>query len=136
MVEKGIRMTTFTVEKLPEDPILLATMTAEYSVSRDQQASDDAARALLAELVEPMYLVVDITKVKLSIDDITLGSNRAAREGHNPLWHDPRIKQIVFVSTNKAVHLAAKGVNTLPFGFSNVKVFNTLDEALAHCRSA
>ena len=128
-------MKTFTVKKLPDEPIIISTMSAEYSVTRDMQASDNAARDLLDEFGEQMYLIVDITNFKVSIDDVTLGSSRGARDGESPLWHHQRIKQVIFVSKDKVVHLAAKGVNSLPFGFLNIKVFNTLEKALVFCRT-
>lgn len=90
-------------------------------------------RALLDEAQEPTFYILDISRLKLSLNDVIVGANTGAR-GETPLWHHPMIKELVTVSADGLVQLAAKGLSSLTFGNLHIRVFGTLDEAVEYCR--
>ncbi|MEM6530801.1 MAG: hypothetical protein AAF653_21065, partial [Chloroflexota bacterium] len=65
--------------------------------------------------------------------DILKGATIATRE-EKPVFQHPMIEHLVFVTTNRALQMAAKGLNTATFGNVSIDVFETLDEALAFAR--
>ncbi len=126
-------MATFTNEKLPDLPALLTTLSAEFRVTRDMAASDAATIALLEQVDEPVFNVVDVSKLRVTMEDILQGSNRGGR-GESAIWHHPRIRQTIFISDSKIIQLAARGMNSFSFGNLNIPVFPTLEEALVYIR--
>jgi hypothetical protein len=124
---------TYTIEQIPQEPIYVTIMTADYSVTHDQVHSTADGRAILEAVDEPVYWVVDVTQISISLDDIIASSNRGAR-GEEPLWHHPMIKEFIFVSPNMLVKLAAKGLNSEIFGNLNITVCDTLEQAIEECR--
>lgn len=127
--------TTFTVEKLDGEPILLATVFADFSIARDMPLSDAASQAYLDATTDPLFWVIDVSQFTPTFDAIVQGANRGAR-GEKPLWHHPMIRQMIFVSPHSVVHTAAKGMNSVSFGRLHIQVFSTVEEALMFCRTA
>lgn len=127
-------MSTYTIEQLSQEPIYITVMTPEYSVSQDQAHSTAEGRAILDAVDEPVYWIVDIRQLSISLDDIISGSNQGAR-GEEPLWHHPMIKEFVFVSGSTLVKLAAKGLNTEVFGNLNLTVCDSVEQAIEMCRA-
>ncbi|HEX3049651.1 MAG TPA: hypothetical protein VHP83_03270 [Aggregatilineaceae bacterium] len=124
---------TFTVKKLPAEPIVLCQMLPDYDAKRDIDDSDSAQRAFLSQTDEPLFFITDVSNVAIDFTDIMMTANRGAR-GDNAPWHHPMTREKIFVSPLPAVKMAAEGLNSPAFGMANVKVFATLDEALTFCR--
>jgi hypothetical protein len=124
-------VSTFTVKQLDDKPVLLTTLTAEFRVSRDMPDSDAATRAALETAAEPLFNVVDVRALTLTIDDVIHGSNRGSRGGE-PIWKHPKIRQTIFISESKLVQMAAKGMNSAVFGHLDIRVFPNLEETLRY----
>ena len=125
---------SYIVEMLPDEPILISTLHADFDFSTEAQSSTEDALALLEKVSEPVYYIADSSKVRFSFDDTIEGSNMAAR-GDNPLFHHPNVKQVLLVVGDVMQEMSAKGLQSDIFGNVNVKTFASMDEALAHARS-
>ncbi len=123
----------YTVEKLPDEPIILSILFPQYSVARDMPESDNVSRAILDATDHPLFIVADTTQISFTLEDVLLASSQGAR-GQTALWHHPMLREFVLVSTHQSIKLAARGLNSQIFGNLAVKVFDTLEEALAYCR--
>jgi len=126
--------TSYSVEKLSDPPIILSILFENYSVSRDMAASDEASRAILDASDELLFTVTDITHVKFTFEDILFAATQGAR-GSKPLWHHPKIREMILISPSTMIKYAAKGMNSPVFGNLAIRVFDTVDEALAYCRA-
>ena len=124
----------YVLEKLPNEPIIISTMGPGYLVSRHMTLSDGEIESILEASDESLFVIADISQVPFSYNDIVMGSAQGAR-GKKPLWHHPKIRKMIFISRLSIVKLAAKTLATKYFGNLNVKVFDTLEEALIYCRS-
>ena len=124
---------TFTIELLPDEPIMLLTFSEDFKVGQHIAASDDATRALLDTVNEPVFNVLDLRKVSMSFDDIMLGSNTGARSS-NPIWKDPRIRETLFVSNMSLVNIAVKGLRSATFNNIKAQAFSSVEDALAYAR--
>ena len=119
---------------LPGEPIILSGCYAEFSVAEDQPLTDAETRGILDQAGEPLYLIIDLTEVSLSLNDIIVGANIGARS-NVPLWKHPNLKEVIFVVSNATVKLAIKGLDSMPFGNIQAKAFGTQKEALDYCRT-
>ena len=125
---------TYGIEKLTNEPIILATMSPKYSVGRDMTNSDNEIRIMLDAGQEDMFVIADIRQVSLSFNNVMIGSSKGART-QAALWHHPKIKKMIFISNSNIVKLAARGLNSPFYGNLNVKVFETPEQALVYCRA-
>ncbi|MBN2146778.1 MAG: hypothetical protein JW726_05295 [Anaerolineales bacterium] len=130
MAEAG----NFRIEKLPDEPIVLEMVGEHLDFTRDIQALQDGLRAMLDETSEPLYAIADISKLdNFTIRDMVDAANSLTR-GRGSTWKHPNLKEIMFVSTNSTIRLAAQGLSSPVFGGFQIKVFQTLEDALVYVR--
>ncbi len=128
-------MSTYEIEKLPGEPILVCTLSETWSVADDMLATIDQAMEHLDAADEPLYYIHDVSRgLKLDLKDVILATNQVAR-GSNALFHHPNFKKYLVVTDLKLFELAAKGLDSEIFGNVPVAVFETLEEALEHARN-
>ncbi len=124
----------FKIQKLPNEPVVLATMEVDFNMIRDSEAAIAETVAILDASPEPLVYISDTSNVTFSYDETVEGTNAVAR-GENPLFHHPNIRQVLMVVGNVMQEMVAQGMRTDTFGNVNVVTFKSLDEALAHVRS-
>jgi hypothetical protein len=126
-------VSTYTVEKLPDEPILYSLLSESWSASELPAVIDEVA-AILDAADEPLFYINSIENVTMNIQELITSSSLAARGGGSILHH-PNIREQVVVVQNKLLQLAAKGLDSAAFGHLSMKVFETEDEAFAYARA-
>jgi hypothetical protein len=124
---------SFTIEKLPGEPILLATGNADFH-SAEGPALNDGMYEALEALSENVYLISDMARISFTLDDVLEGSTVMTSRGQKPVWAHARVIENIFVTSSGFIKMAAKGLSAPIFGGLQIKVCETRDEALAHCR--
>ncbi len=124
---------TYQIDVFTEEAIMLAHLDTKFSMERDLVTALDDTRVVLDSLDRPVFYILDLTDVKFGVNDVVSGANQGSR-GEDPVWHHDNIRGFVVVSKSQLVQMAARGLNSLPFGNIDSQVFETLDEALAYCR--
>lgn len=122
----------YTIEKLPDEPIIIQTIRSDSSVG-EAPDSMNTMRELLEAGDTPLFVIYDVSQASFGMQDIVSGSNEASRS-ERPLLKHPNIRETLVVSTSELVKLAARGMNSPIFGNIALKVFGTLEEALTYCR--
>lgn len=122
----------YTIEKLPDEPIIIQTIRSDSSVA-EVPDSMGSMRQLLEAGETPLFVIYDVSQASFGLQDILSGSNEASRS-ERPLLKHPNIRETLVVSTSDLVKMAARGMNSPIFGNIALKVFDTLEEALAYCR--
>ena len=125
---------TFNNELLQVDNTLISTWYADFNFKTDIKAFIEEIEVILDAQSAPIYLVHEFQDTKLSLSDIISGASMASR-GEASVFHHDMVTQVIFVTQSRTLQLAAKGLNTVSFGNVDVKVFETLDEALDFIRS-
>lgn len=123
---------SFTVDLLPDEPILLEIMNEDYQYLLEGEADADQATAVLDQLEYPVFYIVDMTKAHFSMDDVLTGASLLNRRA--ALFKHPNVREYVLVSQSRVIDLAARGLNAPIFGRLKLKVFQTQEEALAYAR--
>lgn len=128
-------MLSYSVTKLDHEPILVIILLEEWNLREHMPGFLAAWKQALEQAKEPLYCIIDVHMPPLpGLEDIIWGANQGAR-GVNPVINHPNIREIVVVSTNPVLNLAAKGLRSNAFGNARVSLYNTLEEALAHARN-
>lgn len=123
-----------TIDKLPDEPIVLVTVFNGYDFGNDMLESNKPSFELLDSQDSPVYWVLDMRQVKLGFEQL-ISSSSAMTRGEKPLWHHPMIRQTVIVTDAGMIKLAVKGLSSPTFGNLAVRVFGTVEEALDYARS-
>ncbi|MCE7948141.1 MAG: hypothetical protein DYG88_12005 [Chloroflexi bacterium CFX4] len=125
---------TYHLEKLSDEPIMVGQVGPEFSVSAHSDELNQRILQWLESATENFFFILDVTEAALGFDDIVLGASKGTRSA-TPVLRHANMRQLVVVSHSALVRLAAKGLSAPIFGKVNVKVCDTRDEALAHCRA-
>lgn len=125
----------YQLEQFPDAPIMIFTMRQDYNMATDAPAFAQEIAALAPSWPEPVFLIMVEDGYRPGLQDIMVGASVAAR-GENPVFHNPGIREVLYVTPDKMGQLALKGLNSPIFGHTMVKVFDTREEALAYARSS
>jgi hypothetical protein len=125
---------SFLVETHPSEPVIIQTFNPDYHLLNEIAHSNRATYEAIDNAPHDKVYLIDIFNFKITIDEIVAGANRVAR-GEKSLWHHPKLKQVVLVTQDETLRLAAAGMASKAFGNLSVPVFATLDEAMAYVRA-
>ena len=126
-------MSNYTVEKLPDEPILYSWLSESWSPSELPTVSDELS-AVLDAVDEPLLYISNIDNISLNIEEIISSASLVAR-GSGSVLHHPNIREYIVVTKIKLFQLAAKGLDSAAFGNLPVKIFETEEEAFAYARA-
>lgn len=122
-----------TIEQIPDAPILVVRGDqADRDVLEETLEVNSQISALLDTLSQPVFLVVDLREISMSLEDVLQVAIVSAR-GQDSLLHHPNIRENIFVMRSGLLRMAAKGLNNLMFGLLTPGIFDTLEEALGYC---
>lgn len=124
----------YKIEVIPDEPIVLVALYEHYSFAVDDPVATAEVRVILDKSGEPMFMIMDVTQLSLSLDDLVQSANRDAR-GEQPIYHHPKLLGLLIVTRSDMIRLAVRGITTVAFGNVNAKAFKTVDEALTYARS-
>jgi len=124
---------SFTIVKYPNEPIIVQTFNADYNVALEMPVSNPAIYSAIDAAPEDKVFLIDIFNFSIALDDIIKSASTVAR-GEKSLWHHPKLKQVILVTTDEVLRMSAKGMASQAFGGLQIPVFETLDEALAYAR--
>jgi hypothetical protein len=127
-------MSAFKVETLPGEPIMVSTLFETWSVSNDLSATVDQLVAHLDAADGPLYYISRFSGLRLTLQDLIVAANQAAR-GSSALLHHPNLRKLLLVTDLKLFELAARGLDSEVFGNVPVSVFQTFEEALEYARN-
>jgi hypothetical protein len=120
-------------KKLDDEPIVIVTLPTEYNLAAELPKLMPRYISLLETAAEPVYWIVDARNSSLSVDEIILGASLVAR-GEHPLYHHRNIREVIYVTSNQIMKLAAEGMKGDAFGHVNIKLFDDLGQALDYVR--
>ena len=122
----------FSVEKLPNEPIMFTVLGDEYSIAADVEKTIAEIHRVLDTCTEKVYSITDITHLSFNATDVVYGANAVTRQ-FQVLKH-PKIIENIIITQNSIMKLAADGVNRPIFGNIKVQVFATAEEAFVYVR--
>ena len=124
---------SFSVEQLPQEPIVISTLHEDMAFLSEMTDLQYAVREILEGSDEPLFLIVDL-QLSMGFEEMLVGANAVGR-GEQPVWHHPKIRQVVLVAPSDFLQTVAKGMSHEMFGNLNIQVVKTRDEALEYIRS-
>jgi len=125
---------TYSVEKLQDEPIVMVKLFEADRLEPSMPTTGAEVIAVLDAVSEPVFLILDMGNIRISLEHLVSSTSRAIRVDQF-LTH-PNVREILDVTTNPMLRLAAKGMESKVFGRLKAQVFDTVEEALEYARSA
>jgi hypothetical protein len=126
---------TTEITLLPGEPIMINRPDATFSLAKDIPVDSERMLELLDSSNQPLYLIIDVTNVKINFSDLITGM-AALTKSNRAVFKHPNIKQIIVVTTSDMLALGAKALKQVQYGGLESQVFPTFDEALAYVRQS
>jgi len=128
-------MPPYSIEHLPAENTFICRWEPDFSFSEHLKDFDNLAKQQLDGQTVPHYMIMIFGGLKLTFNDIITGASHATR-GERPIFRHPKVKEVILVTTDSAIQFTARGMKSASFGNVDIRVFDTLDEALAYVREA
>ncbi|MBN1427059.1 MAG: hypothetical protein JXB07_01660 [Anaerolineae bacterium] len=127
-------MSTYTIKKLPDAPVVVITVTEDYDPSKDVMEAVEEVNRLLDTLDEQIFFIQDLTNIKVDFEDIMVAADSTGRGSEAP-FHHVNIREIITVTANPLLRQVFGGMDSEVYGNVRTIVVDTLEEAMAYARS-
>ncbi len=121
-----------TLEVLADAPIILFTFQPGPDTAGELLAALPEMAALLDVQPRPVYVVLDLRGLKVSLEDVMTMASRSAR-GPGAVIHHPNAIENLFVLSSLFLKLSVAGLASEVYGKARVRIFDTVDAAIAYC---
>ncbi len=120
----------FVVEADSEVGAVIVRLGRDFSLQTEATRFRAELHQALDTQQNPVALIFDIRDASLSSRDMLISTDSESQR----LLRHPNIRESVVVTDDALVQIAAKGVNSMSFGFIKVRTFPTLEDALEYAR--
>ena len=120
---------------MPEHNTYVITLHEGWDTPEEINARTADIQRILQEAEEPVRLVIDASRIPITIEGLILSANQMAR-GANAPFHHPMCKGIALVTPERIAQFIARGLQTATFGNLNVSVYSTVEQALEKGRAS
>lgn len=120
-----------TVELLPGEPILVATLVGDLNVD-DMRGMFIKSALLTQDVPGPIFRITDTRLGHANFID-TLNTVRAASDGTPGSSTDPKFRPL-FLGTNELVRMGVDMLKQPQFGGIKIPFFREMDDALTYIR--
>ncbi|MBN1429029.1 MAG: hypothetical protein JXB07_11635 [Anaerolineae bacterium] len=124
----------YKIEVVPGEQIVQATLFKHYSFAVDDPVANNEVKVILDASDTPMFMIIDVTQLSLSLDDVVKSANSDTR-GEQAIYRHPKLRGVLVVTQSHMVRLAVKGLTSVTFGNVNAKAFGSVEEAIDYARS-
>lgn len=123
-----------TVERIANEPILIATITGHVSVDVIKEMFAESAKLADEMAVPTIWRVTDVTDIEATFTDLVLILGEAAKTAPPGSPADPRFHGSL-VGSHQLVQMYSKAIKQKQYGQLNIPVFSDMDTALASIRA-
>lgn len=128
---------SYSLDTFDDGQIIYFTMHDDFDVSVDMPDYLQKCYELVENGPEQIVVIIDAHEMKpRSIDDVIIGANATRSPEARRLSGHPKVLKNLSVLTSKLAQLTVKGLNSASFGFFEVTIFETQEEAIEYARAA
>jgi hypothetical protein len=121
----------YAIQQLDDVPAIMVTWYPNFNPQTDlETVTRDTVKVLEAQ-PSPVFFVANLLEANIDFEGMVRAASSANRDAGG-LFHHPKVREVVFVTTNSMVEMGAKGVDSEAFGFTKIHVFYTLEDALEY----
>lgn len=122
-----------SVEKLPNEPIVLVRVANPFDANRDIPYLIQEASRLFDASPEPLFDITEVVDLKGSFSDLVTALSMLTRS-ESSVWNHPKVMGYALVVDSTLARVAASALGR--DRSTPVTVMKTLDEALVAAREA
>lgn len=125
---------SFSIEKLPDEPIIICTIEPGFDPWRDFPAFWAQLDAAIAGLPGPIYRINQFKREEVNFSNLLAGLAEETRSGKPGSAADPRIRFLA-VSRSALREMTRTSFLQEQYGHITIHIFDAVETALAHARA-
>jgi hypothetical protein len=122
----------FTVERLPDEKIVVFTFGKDYQPGKDSAEMVQAIAGKLGADEKGVYVVYDARDLKMSFGDLVIAMANQAQKAAGTMA-DARMHPVA-VGTSEMLKLGAAAFQQEQYGKISIPMFDSIDSALKYAR--
>jgi hypothetical protein len=127
---------SYSFESLDDGHILILTMHKDFDIRTEMIESSLKVYEMLDQSPDQVVLISDSREIQLNnLNDLIEGANLARRDEARRVSQHPHVLKNYSIVNNRLAQAAVKGLNTASFGYFEVTMFETLEEAISQARA-
>ena len=127
---------SYTITPFDDGHILLFTMHNDFEPAIDMPKYLPECYQFLEDGPDHVIVITDTTRAPMrDMDDLIQGANSVRNSLAQQINNHPKLLKSITVINNRIVQVAMKGLNTATFGFVDVVIATTVEEALDRARA-
>lgn len=123
---------THTVERLPDEPILIITYETPFDFHIEPGQILEAMADIIIDSDQAVFAIHDTSNLSLSFSDVVTGMAGAFKNVRGQEL-SPRAR-ILVVGGGTLLNLAVRSARQIQYGGLDVELFDSLDDALDYAR--
>lgn len=124
----------YSFELLPDEPILINTVSESFSLEHNIDARFNDLAYYLNAATQPLCLIDDVRDLRIdAFHDLLFALNKAI-EAQGVISKNPNLIAVIAVTTSTLIKRTAQSLGSNTFGNIDIQVFETLEEALDYAR--
>ena len=128
-------MATYTVQKLPDEPIVIFANGADFQIKTELIPAIIEIKSLLDCQSTPVYLVNDLTDAPAPSPNEIMNAATHLAIGADALYQHPKIKCIIAITPFDVIRMAYGEMLRSLIHNRDIQIFRTLAEGLAYART-
>lgn len=118
------------VEKVPDKPILIATLTGSVTIELVQEMFEQSAK-LVDEIGGHLYRVTDVRNIESTFSDLVLILAKASSLKQPGSAVDPRLTGML-VGSSQWVKMFSQSIQQQQYGGLNIPLFEDMEAAMSY----
>jgi len=128
---------SYQVSTQDDGHILILKLNEDFDIAGEFGPSFAECFEKLEAGPDGVVFISDARELKLkSFNDLLQGGNLARSPDANRVNKHPKVRKTYTVTNSAGIALAARGLNSASFGFVELSVFGSLEEAVTAARAA
>jgi hypothetical protein len=125
----------YAIQQLDDVPAIMVTCYANFNPNTDLETVNRDTVKVLEDQPNPVFFVVNTLEANIDFDGMVLTASSTSREAGG-VFHHPKVREVVFVTTNRMTEMGVKGMDSQAFGFTKIRIFSSIEEALDYVAGA
>ena len=123
-------MNPYTFQRFANEPVLLCILHADYTITQHAPQCHSDGSALLDAENSPISVIMDFRATIESVENAVAGA-LSVSQADEPIWQHHNARNVIVVTNDPTLRMAFESLNSEPFGYTDIKLAETLKEALA-----
>jgi hypothetical protein len=126
---------SYSITALDDDQILLMKLDSDFSMEKDGPSLIPDLLAFVEAGPDQIVMLADDRDYAVKhVSEVMAVGSLARTQDAKSLFNHPKLLRIIVITTDKALQLTLKGINTAAFGFFDMSIYSTLEEGLNAAR--